>query len=156
MAHILLSLISYLLSGKVTNCFREEWKENREKWREQKEKATRCVTFLFGAPDRTRTCTSFRKYGPEPYAYASFATGANINFFFWQPRIAWLLRCPTTRYCRISPVDRCAFWILAVSSTGGAQFKTASWATGANIKFYSTHYSIITPKVKKGYFRWYL
>ena len=29
-----------------------------------------------GAPDRNRTCTFVKKYGPEPYASASSATGA--------------------------------------------------------------------------------
>ena len=41
--------------------------------------AQACLSF-FGAPDRNRTCTSLRKYGPEPYASASSATGANIKF----------------------------------------------------------------------------
>ena len=34
------------------------------------------TTLSVGAPDRNRTCTFVKKYGPEPYASASSATGA--------------------------------------------------------------------------------
>ena len=59
----------------VTSVFSEIFRQRKTL------KAASIKALSVGAPDRNRTCTFFQKYGPEPYASASSATGACFNFW---------------------------------------------------------------------------
>ena len=60
-------------------------------------------TFFSGAPDRTWTCTSVKKYGPEPYASANSATGANIKFLSFCIYTSRFLLTPLKRVHGLEP-----------------------------------------------------